>query len=474
MPSDRVVGATVACLTSRDAPWVGLFAGNSTSPCSSRGACVDARNASTVFTHLCACDAGWNGANDLFDLRVSRGDSHGGGSPLLSLDCSNSEVGTRAAWSVALAAGVLKLACTWAALAAILWRRRRSRAPSRAAPSSPTRSRATRARGATRFRIRAGTSESTLLRALAMGLIVAVSTTLPALARKAGVVGPSSPALGSDVTVTVMLAFGLACDAGIDAAVNVVWFRGLIRARFSRAKSHERLIRGFVAVQTGAVVLYATVAWIPVLLMLNADLSAGPIASRRADMLVARNVGVAGWAALVGSTATTLHDELKHAALQLRAASGAVESAASADAARERGDSIFSRCRRGAPGSGPRPATERVSGPSRASRSTAEDVVDPDRINAPRSRGSATIEVAAIMSVMASHSRLVAGQAMLTAVVAAIFCAPHLWPYAQYALCSELATRLALGSNWGLITIRTALATRRSREAHRLASSRGG
>ena len=55
------------------------------STCSGHGTCVNASTAvSSSFASLCACDAGWSGASDLFDLRVAVDPATG--APL-ALDC---------------------------------------------------------------------------------------------------------------------------------------------------------------------------------------------------------------------------------------------------------------------------------------------------------------------------------------------------------------------------------------------------
>ena len=84
-----------SCLTSSEASWIGLFS-STNEPCSGRGECIVV---SQLNTSLCLCEGWWDGASDIFDLRVTRDPQTGNE---LSLDCSNSVIAQIVMWSLLL------------------------------------------------------------------------------------------------------------------------------------------------------------------------------------------------------------------------------------------------------------------------------------------------------------------------------------------------------------------------------------
>jgi hypothetical protein len=92
----------MSCLTSNDNPAFGLA--NQGRVCSGHGICLNVTLETEVApSYLCACDSGWNGVTDMFDLRIAVVNG-----TILTLDCPNSVIVHSLVWGVAFATFVFR------------------------------------------------------------------------------------------------------------------------------------------------------------------------------------------------------------------------------------------------------------------------------------------------------------------------------------------------------------------------------
>lgn len=265
---------TMNCSTSANGVWFGLFAPSS--PCNGHGVCVPFYPTNT--TGVCICEEFWDGAADVFDLRVGTDPVTG---KVVALDCSNNVIASLCLWSLLLLGCLIHQFHSTRALITVF-----------------------RTHG-----LKPKTSKGCMLYAPYQFLCLDALIANPLLLTLAILKITRNGVIGTDFAVTVCLAAGVQLWNVAWALFQIHQFHVLVSSNLQQRG--DQLCRKYNKLVMVMSASYFFLSLLPTLVALSLDKSVGPIANGEYIILIVRNLGVVFWNLSQIYTSYVLKNELK-------------------------------------------------------------------------------------------------------------------------------------------------------------------
>jgi hypothetical protein len=249
----------------------------SSDPCSGHGQCIDTSTftttTTTTFSHLCACDAGWSGASDMFDLRIL---THPITNQVLSLDCTTSTTTTYVFYALLLLTHVIRQVILIKAL-----QTKFKHLPAKELQAAH------------------GSYIKALwnympTRVLLCENIIANPLILVACIQRLATVGSGMNEMvyGTSPSFTVTMALGIMGMFTFFSDFSISQFRTLATSRMLSPENGALVVKRFKQGQAAEWFLYFVSSFLCPIIALGLNKSSGPIVSNEAVLLVFRNCGV--------------------------------------------------------------------------------------------------------------------------------------------------------------------------------------
>jgi hypothetical protein len=263
----------MSCLTSFDSPAFGLA--NPGQACSGHGTCLNVtlENESQP-RYLCACDSGWNGVADMFDLRIAVVNG-----TVFTLDCPNSVVTHSVLWGLAFANSLLRECTIVSAFLLLLYEGRYKRKK-------------------TFYRI---LTEGHLVPIILFDMIISTPLLIIAAVRKLFYLD----VFGTDVLMTLSAVFGIWLGTLGFSVFEHQTFKALTRGALMNVSERQRLDSMHLRLLTTAWITYSIVV-VPTLAALALNKIDGPITSNEFILLLLRNIGFILWYIFFGLAARSV------------------------------------------------------------------------------------------------------------------------------------------------------------------------
>jgi hypothetical protein len=261
-------------MTSLDSAAFGLA--NPGQQCSGHGTCLNITLQNEVDPrYLCACDSGWNGVADMFDLRIATVNG-----TVLTLDCANSIIVHSIIWGIALAATLFRQMTIFAAFSLLIYEGVHKK----------------------QKKLRQIFVDGHFLPIITFDLTLANPLLLVTCVRKVFY----QEVFGTETLVTVSTIIGITFTAVGFSTFEHLTFRTLTKGALMDSSERQKLDSMHFKLTVTTLVAYSIVG-VPSLAALALDKSKGPIVSSEYVLLLLRNIGFLVFYALLAATARGIH-----------------------------------------------------------------------------------------------------------------------------------------------------------------------